>query len=200
MHRREWYCKLCNLPISSRTAFQDHLEVKHSGLFIPTQLQVIIDRCERPSGANQQCPFCQIEVLQSHVHRHLAQHMQQIALFVINSSGEDIRGSARESDNPSLLKHQDDNPEARIQHAHPQESESMMTQTFSPKGASRFHPKPLQKKKVLIHQQIHQHINGRYITLTVLTEYLKKRWPTTRTEIDVSHFSPTRILLANSRN
>jgi len=139
MHRREWYCKLCNSTIFPRTAFQSHLEVEHSNLFIQTQLQVIIDRCERPTGANRPCPFCLDEILPSRIQRHLGRHMQQIALFVLSSFEEEI-------------------------------------------------------------QLIRQQINGRYITLTVLIEYLKKRWPTTRTEIDVSHFSPTRILLANSRN
>jgi len=194
MHRREWHCKLCNLTISSHTAFQHHLEVKHSKLFIPTQLQVIIDRCERLTAANQQCPFCQTEVLSSHVHRHLARHMQQIALFVLNSyEEEEDTGDRGSKDVCASESNQED-----------QESRGRNELVFDSNPPSNVSDEEIWgsvgESDNLEEGFISQHISGRYVSLTVLTEYLKERWPITPTEIDVSHFPLTRILLANSRN
>ncbi|KAF8541471.1 hypothetical protein BDD12DRAFT_878701 [Trichophaea hybrida] len=44
--------------------------------------------------------------------------------------------------------------------------------------------KPAHLKMPTHKKPIHQDIHGRYITYTVLKEYLKRRWPTTPTDID----------------
>ena len=82
MHRREYFCNACHETSSSRAEFQAHLLEKHSNLIDPTELQVIIDRCERPIQSEQCCPLCPDKHAAERLRRHLGGHLQQIALFV----------------------------------------------------------------------------------------------------------------------
>jgi len=97
MHRREWYCNFCDRAFCARLDIHDHICGHHPDHFVPAQLQTLIDRCERPIEAEQQCPFCGENFFPGRLERHLAWHMQQISLFVpgpYNGEGvDDIRSN-----------------------------------------------------------------------------------------------------------
>ncbi|KAF8243837.1 hypothetical protein K440DRAFT_497530, partial [Wilcoxina mikolae CBS 423.85] len=83
LHRREWHCKACEKTISSHSAFEKHLQELHPSLTRPEQLQTMINRCERPIQSAQACPLCPEELPPTRFQRHLGQHLQQVALFVL---------------------------------------------------------------------------------------------------------------------
>lgn len=120
--------------------------------------------------------------------------MQQIALFVLNSyEEEEDTGDRGSKDVCASESNQED-----------QESRGRNELVFDSNPPSNVSDEEIWgsvgESDNLEEGFISQHISGRYVSLTVLTEYLKERWPITPTEIDVSHFPLTRILLANSRN
>ncbi|KAF8247168.1 hypothetical protein K440DRAFT_309169 [Wilcoxina mikolae CBS 423.85] len=82
-HRREWYCNNCGKAFGSSQKFQEHLQELHKEHIISSQMQTVIDRCERPIKADQQCPFCGKQYSPVILEHHLARHMQQIALLVL---------------------------------------------------------------------------------------------------------------------
>jgi hypothetical protein len=111
--------------------------------------------------------------------------MQQIALFVLNSYEEEEDTGDRGSKDvcASESNKEDQEPRGRnelVFDSNPPSNNESDEEIWGSMGES----------DSLEEEFISQRTNGRYITLTVLTEYLKKRWPTTHTEIDVSHSPP----------
>jgi hypothetical protein len=76
LHRKEWYCNSCGKIFASSADCGEHLRQVHPGL------QTAVDRCERTIQSEQTCPLCPTCYLPGRLQRHLARHMQQIALFV----------------------------------------------------------------------------------------------------------------------
>jgi hypothetical protein len=78
-HRREWYCRPCNFACPSQSVFEHHLQETHQ------DLQIAIERCERPIQGLQSCPLCAETYFPTRLRRHLASHLQRLALFVLRS-------------------------------------------------------------------------------------------------------------------
>jgi len=70
------FCNACHETSSSRADFQGHLRTKHSNSFNPAELQIIIEKCERPIASEQCCP---LKNATEKLRRHLGGHLQ---LFV----------------------------------------------------------------------------------------------------------------------
>ncbi|KAF8244040.1 hypothetical protein K440DRAFT_663731 [Wilcoxina mikolae CBS 423.85] len=93
-HRREWHCNICNLSYGSSSNYRDHIQSNHRGMFVPEQLQVVIDRVERSIDSKQPCPLCGEDHLPRRLQSHLGRHLQQIALFVLPGSSEDFESDS----------------------------------------------------------------------------------------------------------
>ncbi|KAF8246923.1 hypothetical protein K440DRAFT_585247 [Wilcoxina mikolae CBS 423.85] len=89
LHRREWFCKACQVTSPSPKVFEEHLREKHCGLVSNDELPTLIARCERPIKSTQLCHLCKEEVKPNVLQRHLGAHLQQIALFVLPCSMSD---------------------------------------------------------------------------------------------------------------
>ncbi|KAF8253413.1 TPR-like protein [Wilcoxina mikolae CBS 423.85] len=87
LHRKEWYCNSCGKIFASCTDFGEHLRQVHP------RLQTAVDRCEQTIQSEQPCPLCSTSYLPGRLQRHLARHMQQIALFVLRSCKDEIGDS-----------------------------------------------------------------------------------------------------------
>jgi len=83
-HRREWYCKACDTVSSSQSDFESHLRENHS------DLQLELEQCERPIQGKQECPLCCCSFTRIRFRRHLARHMQRLALYGLRSHQYDI--------------------------------------------------------------------------------------------------------------
>ncbi|KAK4895790.1 hypothetical protein LTR27_006272 [Elasticomyces elasticus] len=102
-HRRHWICEVCNSHQSmDRRALAVHLESTHAGMFSDAQLQLLLKACSKPKeqyNANE-CLLCDweehlrllnphtppsegISVTARHFMKHLASHLEQVALFTL---------------------------------------------------------------------------------------------------------------------
>jgi len=93
-HRREWYCKPCNLVSPSHPDFERHLQQHHPGLFGSAAA------CERPILGPQKCPLCPETYYTPRLRRHLARHMQRLALLVLRSHQHDNASISDGEGNP----------------------------------------------------------------------------------------------------
>ena len=102
-HRLEWRCQLClEPPMNSPVQFEVHLRRSHSVEIAESQLSRVMDACKRPKKmmSASSCPFCddaEAKALSVDPHlergnfvvpaavfaRHVASHMEQLALFAI---------------------------------------------------------------------------------------------------------------------
>lgn len=99
LHRRSWFCNACDTDFHAATVFRDHLIQKHSGLFGPSELQIIVDRAERSTESDQPCPLCGEELPPQKLQRHLAGHMQLHALALLPcASVDDEEGDSNSED------------------------------------------------------------------------------------------------------
>jgi hypothetical protein len=80
-----------------RGQFEDHLADQHSDFYTSSQLQAVVDRCERTKKSDQICPLCKEIQTSGRIQRHLGGHMQQIALFVPRPGEQDDAASNTES-------------------------------------------------------------------------------------------------------
>ena len=69
-----------------------HLKAHNHGLFSESQLRIVLDMCDRPIDDSEQsrCIPCGEEMSLSMLKNHLAMHLEDIALFVLPSSVEDV--------------------------------------------------------------------------------------------------------------
>ncbi|KAI5797813.1 hypothetical protein EDC01DRAFT_744303, partial [Geopyxis carbonaria] len=79
-HRREWYCAGCKTVFESSEYFRRHVSEKHPEL---PALEESTKMCERASFRDEKCPICLKCLRADQFDRHLARHMQQIALFCL---------------------------------------------------------------------------------------------------------------------
>ncbi|KAF4454296.1 C2H2 type zinc finger domain protein [Fusarium austroafricanum] len=90
MHRREWKCQCCDVIFGTRNLMVDHLRSVHSDS-LTTQLSLLLDLSERPmdDNATMKCILCSGDLYLNRLLKHLAQHMEEIALFVLPASSDD---------------------------------------------------------------------------------------------------------------
>ncbi|KAM0346235.1 hypothetical protein ACHAPU_005661 [Fusarium lateritium] len=89
MHRREWKCQQCDMSLDTKELMAEHLRSSHSSS-ANGQLPVLLDMSERPldDAHMVKCMLCPKESYLNRLLEHLAQHMEEIALFVLPSSTE----------------------------------------------------------------------------------------------------------------
>ncbi|KAI5808296.1 hypothetical protein BZA77DRAFT_297552 [Pyronema omphalodes] len=85
-HRLEWPCEHCQEVSSSSQSFKDHITKTHRHLLRTESMAVLVDRSERVVESKQPCPLCPETFTPKLLQRHLGQHMQQIALFILPGS------------------------------------------------------------------------------------------------------------------
>lgn len=100
-HRREWFCTLCPYTSADECALLSHVEGQHADIS-KEQRQEMANQ-SKPSTLAQQCPLCTKPPINSssRFQKHLARHLQQLALFVlprIETDDEESASRGEESD------------------------------------------------------------------------------------------------------
>ncbi|KAI0469641.1 domain found in Dishevelled, Egl-10, and Pleckstrin-domain-containing protein [Xylariaceae sp. FL0804] len=85
MHRRNWKCAECDEVFEAKQNIIAHLQERHPNSWTPTQLLILLDLSERPVEESNifQCPLCPNQMLLNRLMVHLAEHLEEIALFVL---------------------------------------------------------------------------------------------------------------------
>jgi len=121
VHRKEWCCNVdSHPPFATMEEFAQHMQSGHSGAFSGTQMTDIMAMCEHPlQSATVACPLCADDnntpgdheavgsrliktprlVSPNELRRHLAHHLEQLALFALPLS---LRGGDNEGNNTNL--------------------------------------------------------------------------------------------------
>ncbi|KPM41492.1 hypothetical protein AK830_g5087 [Neonectria ditissima] len=101
-HRRKWHCSICSKPGSifeSAKALERHFDTAHAGEITANQMHVMLQACERPLKYfdASSCPLCndwkpRVQGIENtkEFGRHLARHLQQIALEALPLSIEGL--------------------------------------------------------------------------------------------------------------
>ncbi|KAI1292939.1 hypothetical protein F5Y03DRAFT_15812 [Xylaria venustula] len=117
-HRKQWVCMLCSRgPFSTAASFKSHLQGRHSDVLAnESQIEIFMNASQRAVDTipAEECPFCDewavslkndmpvppsaslsevlVTVQPVQFRRHVASHMEQLALFAIprNTDGDDI--------------------------------------------------------------------------------------------------------------
>ncbi|KAI8719837.1 C2H2-type domain-containing protein [Fusarium sp. LHS14.1] len=96
IHRRKYICKDCPKTYYSRTEMSAHVQGHYGESISPAQLGVILDLCNQQddgmNGEKDECLICGEELSFLALQRHLATHMEDMALFVLPSTqkGQDM--------------------------------------------------------------------------------------------------------------
>ena len=92
LHRREWTCNVAGHPTyHSRETFTEHVYSEHAELAVSSEVSEILSLFERPATTTQApCPFCLSEdtkgISMTRLEKHMAQHMEALALFALPRS------------------------------------------------------------------------------------------------------------------
>ncbi|KAF2798222.1 hypothetical protein K505DRAFT_357751, partial [Melanomma pulvis-pyrius CBS 109.77] len=93
IHRREYACKECHTIHFNREEMSTHLQEHYGKSVLPTQSGVILDLCGRQvdvsDNEKDSCLLCGDELSLSELQGHLANHMEDIALFVLPNADEE---------------------------------------------------------------------------------------------------------------
>ncbi|RSL99813.1 hypothetical protein CEP52_009470, partial [Fusarium oligoseptatum] len=99
IHRRKYVCKDCPKTYSSRTEMSAHVREHYGESISQGQLGVILDLCDQQddgmNGEKDECLVCGEELSFLALQRHLATHMEDMALFVLPNTqeGQDMGGT-----------------------------------------------------------------------------------------------------------
>ncbi|KAF4446664.1 C2H2 type zinc finger domain protein [Fusarium austroafricanum] len=102
IHRRQYRCRECSAIFSSRKQMSDHLKEHYDDRMLALQLDVILDLCSQQAddlnSGKEPCLICGEELSLSLLHRHVAAHMEELALFVLpNIDGGEENGDSNAS-------------------------------------------------------------------------------------------------------
>ena len=93
IHRREYACKECHKICSKRYEMSTHLREHYGESILPAQLGVILDLCNRQvdtsDNGKDPCLICGEELPLLELQKHLATHMEDLALFVLPNTNEE---------------------------------------------------------------------------------------------------------------
>ncbi|KAL4904199.1 hypothetical protein BDW74DRAFT_179289 [Aspergillus multicolor] len=100
MHRREWKCpEGCGQVHYTRSAMEDHLTHRCQNSPTEAQSQVLLDLSERPIDDAEfgRCPLCATKPMSiRRLRGHLAQHMEELSLFVLSRTQEGHDGAGND--------------------------------------------------------------------------------------------------------
>ncbi|KAH6642845.1 hypothetical protein C7974DRAFT_372708 [Boeremia exigua] len=100
MHRRQWACSDdCHQAFQDPQSFITHLRNSHSEMVLGDQLPLILTLSERPMSDEkiESCPLCPTNMPLSRLFSHVAQHLEQLSLFVLSFSNSDAEGGSEAS-------------------------------------------------------------------------------------------------------
>lgn len=103
VHRREWCCNVNDHEAyQNKAMFVEHMERLHADSYEQAQLNSVVPLFERPATTTTaSCPFCTREDTQglsiSRLAKHLARHMEMLALFALPHSDDTQSGASVES-------------------------------------------------------------------------------------------------------
>ncbi len=92
MHRRQWVCAgNCGEIRSTKDSMATHFRCSHSDSISESQIPIFLDICERPVELCETtaCPLCLEDLSLLRLQTHIAEHMEEIALFVLPNDLED---------------------------------------------------------------------------------------------------------------
>ncbi|MCJ1242896.1 hypothetical protein MMC30_000092 [Trapelia coarctata] len=112
VHRREWVCGHCSSTYESEETFTAHMNRRHQGSFTEAQLPALVQKFQRPLSKipPSACPFCTeweaalrqnqgpkssvdpsdiLVVEASEFCKHVATHMEELALFALPDRYDD---------------------------------------------------------------------------------------------------------------
>jgi hypothetical protein len=103
MHRRHWVCfQDCNRSFATQSSFLRHLHDSHNAWLEKKQTSLILTLSERPKEetAVDSCPLCPMTLSLSLLYLHIAQHLEQLSLFVLfpYSADDDTQDASDASD------------------------------------------------------------------------------------------------------
>ncbi|KAI0010163.1 hypothetical protein F4779DRAFT_579009 [Xylariaceae sp. FL0662B] len=83
LHRRQWKCQECSRSFFDKKEMAAHLRQVHSPSGTERQLLLLLEMSERPMDEAQieLCPFCLATMSLKRLLVHIAEHMEQLALF-----------------------------------------------------------------------------------------------------------------------
>lgn len=90
IHRRQWKCQRCYVGFYNKASMANHLKEIHSES-VAAQLPIFLEISERPieDDRRTKCTLCPDQLSLGRLLEHLAQHMEEIALFVLPSLSDD---------------------------------------------------------------------------------------------------------------
>ncbi|PVH68986.1 hypothetical protein DL98DRAFT_578562 [Cadophora sp. DSE1049] len=86
IHRRRWICAgVCNASFDSKSSIEQHMRQKHAETFTEIQLPIVLDLCEREMEPTETvtCAFCPAEMTLLDLQGHVANHLEELALFAL---------------------------------------------------------------------------------------------------------------------
>lgn len=101
MHRRKWVCsESCHQAFQTAQSFVKHLRDNHQDQSEEDRLPLLLALSERPVSDEtiERCPLCPTNLPLSALLPHIAQHLEQLSLFVLSSSVNEIENSGLDSD------------------------------------------------------------------------------------------------------
>jgi len=92
-----WSCHQCTLKFDSSEEFRQHMRDGHTGTFLEHQLDSIVafsKSIEHRCDFGVQCPLCKLPLkgLAETDAKHIGTHLEEIALFVLQSLSDISKG------------------------------------------------------------------------------------------------------------
>ncbi|RPB22638.1 hypothetical protein L211DRAFT_314263 [Terfezia boudieri ATCC MYA-4762] len=106
-HRKHWLCKMCNISFTEALLLEEHIKAYHHTA--SDVAHILIEHCGVPVETAQICPLCATGHYPGQLQRHLARHLQELALFALPKvgAGEDLESMVSHT-TQNLLQVEDD--------------------------------------------------------------------------------------------
>lgn len=100
VHRRQWVCPgPCNKVFGHRGHMAQHLCIDHQEQFTDEQIPLVLTLSESSLNDDviESCPLCPVRLSLVRLHAHIAEHLEQISLFVLPCKVVDTMDSSKGS-------------------------------------------------------------------------------------------------------
>lgn len=101
MHRRQWTCPIgCAELFTSRHSLSLHIRAAHQELSFEHQSPLLLNLSERPVSLEtiDQCPLCPTKLPLTDLYSHVAQHLEQLSLFILRPQDSDTEEPGENSE------------------------------------------------------------------------------------------------------